>query len=116
MTAIAGVISSAINIDENATEYVVYVAVPGMQRGDFSITIGQGVLTITAVKSKDSLHCFGALQKKEEKSIQWTETIELPGDADTVMTAANYRNGELQIHIPKGEKEENNESTEIFVY
>lgn len=115
MTAIAGVISSAINIDENTTEYVVYVAVPGMQRGDFSITIGQGVLTITAVKSKDSLHCFGALQK-EEKSIQWTETIELPGDADTVMTAANYRNGELQIHIPKGEKEENNEPTEVFVY
>lgn len=32
------------------------------------------------------------------------------------MTAAIYRNGELQIHIPKGEKEENNEPTEVFVY
>lgn len=67
MTAIAGVISSAINIDENATEYVVYVAVPGMQRGDFSITIGQGVLTITALRVR--IHCIASEHSKKKKNL-----------------------------------------------
>jgi HSP20 family protein len=104
---------SLVNISEGNEEYVVYVVVPGMLRDDISISIKNGQLTVTASK-KEALHCF--MDNDKQDFSRWTKCIDLPADADTVMTAAVYRNGELQIHIPKGKAEEAGEPTEVFVY
>jgi HSP20 family protein len=106
-------ISSAVNIDEGKDEYIVYVVIPGMQRNDFGISINEGLLIISADK-QEALHCFG--KKNNEKLSHWKETVELPENADTVMTAAIYRNGELQIHIPKGERPITKTPVEVIVY
>lgn len=106
-------ITSAVNIDDQQQEYIVYVAVPGMQREDFSISIKKRKLIISACK-KEAIHCF--TEGTDQDQPRWTECFTLPADADTVMTAAVYRNGELQIHIPKGNAEVIGELTEVFVY
>ncbi len=104
-------ISSAMNINENQQEYIVYVAVPGMQREDFNITVEKRKLVLSACK-REAIHCFTG----GDKQPRWSQRFTLPADADTVMTAAVYRNGELQIHIPKGKPEVTKELTEIYVY
>lgn len=106
-------ISSAINVDEKNEEYVVYVAVPGMQRKDFSVNISSKLLTVAAAK-KEAMHCFSPYN--EQNFAKWQETFSLPEDADTVMTAAVYRNGELEIHIPKGKSTTTSTPVEVFVY
>jgi HSP20 family protein len=106
-------ISSAISMDDNKGEYIVYVAVPGMQRKDFSITINKKILTVAAVKT-EAMHCFSVYD--EQAFPEWKETFTLPEDADTVMTAAVYRNGELEIHIPKGKTNFSDSPVEVFVY
>lgn len=105
---------SAFSIDKNKEcEYIIYVAVPGMERKDFSVNIHNGQLVVSADK-KEMLHCYdagtGAVQAR------WEETFKLPKDADTVMTAAIYRNGELAIHIPKGKNIMPLPDTEVYVY
>jgi HSP20 family protein len=104
---------SSININDANEEYIVYIAVPGMQREDISISIKNKTLTVTAVK-KEALHCF--IDTDKQDCSKWTECFMLPADADTVMTAAIYHNGELQIHIPKGKTEAGGDTTEVFVY
>jgi HSP20 family protein len=106
-------IKPAVNINEGKNEYIVYVAVPGMERKDFSVTINNKLLTIAAHKS-EALHCFSVME--EAVLAEWKETFSLPDDADTVMTAAVYRNGELEIHIPRGCADTTSKTVEVFVY
>lgn len=88
---------STMVIDDNGAEYVVYLVVPGMERADFSISIDKSKLIVKAAK-KQSLHSFFG----DNKAVNLSESIDLPEDADTLLTAALYRNGEVQVHIPKG--------------
>lgn len=104
---------AALRLNDNREEYIVYVAVPGMQRKDISVRICDSFLTVYAVK-KEPLHCYMDTRKKD--CARWKESLALPADADTLLTAAVFSNGELQIHIPKGNGEFNKKEKEIFVY
>jgi len=109
----AATVSSAVSVEGNKEEYIVYVAVPGMERKDFSVTIINKSLVISAVK-KEALHCFSLYD--EQTFPEWKETFTLPEDADTVMTAAVFKNGELAIHIPKGKDIHGVSPVKVFVY
>lgn len=106
-------VSSAVSLGENPGEYVVFVAVPGMERKDFSVTIINKKLVVSAVK-KEAWHKFD--ESAEQFFSEWKETFMLPDDADTVMTAAIYKNGELEIHIPRGQDDHSKLPVEVVVY
>jgi HSP20 family molecular chaperone IbpA len=84
-----------------------------MQRKDIQVRVQNSRLTVCAAK-KEPLHCYMDTRKKD--CACYTESLVLPADADTLLTAAIYRNGELQIHIPKGEAQFDKKEKEIFVY
>ena len=105
------VIGSVSAMNETPDEYVFYVIVPGMQRKDFSIAIKGKELIVSA--EKRDLH---VLPGHVEPFLHWEEKFKLPADADTVMTAAVFRNGELAIHIPKGKSTAKRSLVDIFVY
>jgi HSP20 family protein len=105
-------LGSAINRNETHSEYVIYVAVPGMQRQDFSISVEAQTITVSAAK-QEALHCP---ETEIPVCPSWNETFRLPEDADTLMTAAVYRNGELEIHIPKCSGEAFAHPGKIYVY
>ena len=106
-------ISSTFNVDDTNNEYIVYLAAPGLQRDDIRVYIKNRELTVSATK-KEMMHCF--MQNENQDYSAWSESFTLPQDADTVMTAAIYRNGELQIHIPKGNGEKSDEIQLLHVY
>jgi HSP20 family protein len=106
-------VSSAVSLSDNSEEYIIYVAVPGMERKDFSVTIINKRLIVSAVK-REAMHCFS--QADEQSFPEWKEVFILPKDADTVMTAAEYRNGELAIHIPRGKDNPGGTPVQVYVY
>jgi HSP20 family molecular chaperone IbpA len=106
-------IHTALLLNDVRDEYIVYAAVPGMQREDIQVNIQNSRLTVCAAK-KEPLHCYMDVHNKD--CTRYRESLLLPADADTLLTAAVYRNGELQIHIPKGNPAEEKKATEIFVY
>ncbi|HMU45183.1 MAG TPA: Hsp20/alpha crystallin family protein [Chitinophagaceae bacterium] len=89
---------SPINIDEAGEEYIIYIAVPGVERENINVIISNGELIVSA-KKKELQHDF--MKNPDADCSHWKESFMLPVDADTLMTAAICRNGELQIHIPK---------------
>ena len=93
---------STINIDEAEQEYVLYVAAPGMQREDISVSVENGVITIVATGNKNE----ESANHGEQNSSEWKKSLRLPQNADPLLTAATCINGELQIHIPKGDNTE----------
>lgn len=101
-------LASSVNMNEYKKEYIIYVVAPGMLREDIRVYIENRELTISVAR-KEPLHCFLNYAKRDEK-------FKLPIDADTMMIAAIYRNGELQIHIPKGSSYNYAIIKEVFVY
>lgn len=103
------------NINEGSEEYVVYVDVPGIQREDIKVNVKENRELTIAASKKEALHCFTNTSKQD--FFRWTESFTLPADADAVTITAIYRNGELQLHIPKRKSPAIiNESITIFVY
>jgi len=107
------VVEPAVNIDEDDHEYVLYMGLPGMERKDFDITISNGILAIKANQIANA-RCYR--DRCEYSFGGWKRTFLLPGDADVIFSSAHYQNGELVIHIPKGNAIKNNEETVIYVY
>ena len=104
-------LQSAINISEADQEYVLYLSTPGMQRENISVSVEKGVITIVGTESK--LQAFS--DPSEKRSPEWKESLKLPQNADPLLTAATCINGELEIHIPKGDNTEK-EALMIHVY
>ncbi len=108
-----GRLNPAVSVREDEQEYVVYMLLPGFSRKDILVTISNSHLKISAAKKE----AFHYLLEEENGFPEFEETYRLPEDADTLMTAAVYRNGELEIHIPRGRSTmKQKKPVELFVY
>ena len=102
-------------IETEKDEYVVYVDMPGLDRKDFSVSFCENQLKISGNRP---IHIAGTTVKRPLFLNSWEQSFLLPADADTMLTAALFRKGELEIHIPKCRKQEFNTSAliEVVVY
>lgn len=103
----------SINVDETDEEYIIYMSMPGMRRENFGVTVGKGTLTISVgIKQNEQ----GFADHCDYDYYGWSRSYQLPEDADSLMTTAAFRNGELVIHIPRTEEVIHEELLLIHVY
>ncbi|OYT10894.1 MAG: heat-shock protein Hsp20 [Bacteroidetes bacterium 4572_112] len=102
----------ASNIIDNENSFEIYLAVPGLDKTNFDISIKEELLTVSDKSEKNT-------EKKENEAKRiyasrgynfknFSKTFTLPKDiVDKENISAKYENGELIITLPKKEKEEN---------
>jgi len=90
-----------VDIDENDTEYLFTVELPGVPKENVNIEIDNRLLTISGeknVKKEESKsNCF----RKETFSGTFTRSFTLPDHVETDQAKANYQDGVLELTIPK---------------
>lgn len=93
----------AVNVSETDKEFKLCVAAPGMDKKDFKVEAFDEMLTISAEKEKEEKkeEKNGRFNRREYNYSSWTRSFTLPENCDTTKIAAEYKNGELQILIPK---------------
>nr|WP_321451350.1 Hsp20/alpha crystallin family protein [uncultured Carboxylicivirga sp.] len=99
-----GVSIPAVNVKENKNQFDIEVAAPGMEKKDFKLDIDHNVLTISSEK----------LLKKEDESEKFTRrefsytsfyrSFTLPNSVYEDGIKASYKDGILNIRIPKKEE------------
>jgi HSP20 family protein len=82
-------------------EMVVRAEVPGFEAADFEVELRNNRLMITAAKKHET--------EEKEKGYEYAERryerfVELPIDIDPAKVEATYRNGVLEVHLPKPEE------------
>jgi HSP20 family protein len=92
-----------VNIADEEKEYVVEMAVPGMSKKDFSISVENGMLTISAETKAEKEEVKKNFTRKEFSFNTFSRSFTLPENANDEKIAANYENGILKIHIAKKE-------------
>ena len=102
-----------VNVEESDEEYIVYVMQSGMKREHLGVLVHNESLTISGGKPE---HLRKLADRCEYEYSAWSRTYRLPANAETVMTTAVFRNGELVLHIPKVDDTIRFEPLVIHVY
>lgn len=95
----------AVNIRENDDEFVVEVAVPGMDKNDFKIDLENNLLTISSEKVSNNEEKKDKYTRREYSYQSFKRSFTLPKNiVDSDKIKAKYHAGELIIQIPKKEE------------
>ncbi len=97
----------AVNIKENDKEVIIDVAAPGLSKKDFEISVENNTLTISAHKEEEKVEEGTNFVKKEFGFEKFQRSFTIPEDMfDTENIKATYKNGVLEITIPKKAEEQ----------
>lgn len=94
----------SVDILDNEDSYLVKAELPGVIKKDVNISVNDGVLTLSGEKKRD-------IEKKEDNYHltesfygKFERSFTLPKDVKSEGIKADYKNGILNINIPKAEK------------
>lgn len=99
-----GVIVPNIDMYERKDEIVVRVEIPGVDKNDIDLTITEDSLTIKGEVKKGEEVKDEDYYAREINYGSFTRTIALPVDVDSSKAKATYKNGILEIILPKKEE------------
>lgn len=89
------------NIVEEEKEFVIEMAVPGMNKKDFNVAIENGVITISAEKKTETEEVKKNFTRKEFSYNTFSRSFTLPENVNEEKIVANYENGLLKLHLGK---------------
>ena len=93
------------NIDENETNHLIEIAIPGLKKEDIKIELKENKLTISADVKNDENTKKGKSIRKEFSYHSFKRSFNLPKLVDTEKIEAKHENGLLTVLIPKKEEE-----------
>jgi len=95
-----------MDLEEKDNEVVVRAEAPGFEPAEFEVNASGNVLTIRA-EHKEGMEKEG--EEKEGQPRQWgyrrfERSVTLPTGVDADKAEAHYRNGVLELHLPRTEE------------
>jgi HSP20 family protein len=95
----------AINIWTNEEGLFVSAEMPGVRVEDIDINVNNNILTINGRRSPDEAPENAHFHRRERSSGEFSRTIELPYAVDAGKVEATFKDGILNITLPKTEAE-----------
>jgi HSP20 family protein len=105
----------AANITELEGSFQLDLAVPGMSREDFKIDVENNLLTISSEKQAQNEENEKNFTRKEFVYGSFSRSFTLPKSVDADNINASYKDGILQIVLPKKEEEKTKIKREIAI-
>ena len=93
----------AVDIFEKGEELVFRAEVPGVNKEDLDVRIEDGVLTLRGERKQESDVAEGNAHLMERSYGSFTRSFALPTTVDAAKIAASYKDGILEITVPKAE-------------
>jgi HSP20 family protein len=92
------------NIRERAEDFKIDLAVPGMEKKDFSVDVENGVLTIKGERKEENVEENEKITRREFHYGSFQRSFNLPESADVNKITAAYKDGVLSLTIAKLEE------------
>jgi HSP20 family protein len=105
-----GIPSPAIDIYEEKDEIIAKAELPGMTKDEIEVNLTDGRLTIKGERKKEEEVKEKDYYRSERAYGSFARTIELPDDVNTEKARATFKNGVLEIHLPKTEEAKKKET------
>jgi HSP20 family protein len=105
----------AVNIKEDDKNYVLDLAVPGIDKKDLKIDINEDVLTISSETKTESEESRDGYKRKEFSYSEFCRSFYIPENVNREKIEANYKDGVLSVSLPKQEEEKNKITRKIEI-
>lgn len=93
----------AANIRETEKAYHVELAAPGMKKDDFKLELNEDLLSIRSERKENKEEKTDRYTKREFNFSSFVRSFRLPEEVEADKIEATYKDGILQIEIPKKE-------------
>jgi HSP20 family protein len=90
-----------VDIQETAQEYFIKAEMPEMKREDVQVNVLDGVLTIEGERSQEKEEQGKTFHRAERSYGKFVRQFGLPAEVDAAKVQAEYRDGVLNVHLPK---------------
>lgn len=94
----------ASNIKERAEDFKIDLAVPGMDKKDFSVEVDNTVLTVSGERKEERVEENEKVSRREFHYGSFRRSFNLPDSANTEKISATYNDGVLSLTIAKREE------------
>lgn len=96
--------SPAVDIKETPKEYIVTAEVPGIPKKDIEIEISDNILTIKGERKSEKEEKSESYHRVERAFGSFCRSFTLPTQVNPDKIEANFKDGLLNIKIPKAEE------------
>ena len=103
-SATAGVWLPAVDILESKDAYLIRAELPGMKKEDFKLEVNEGTLTLSGERKPEVLTNGVEYHRSERVNGRFSRSFYLPQTVKQDGIKATYRDGILEIHVPKVEE------------
>jgi len=93
-----------VDIIETESEYLIKAELPEVKKEDVKITLQEGVLTIQGERKQEKEEKGKKFHRIERTYGTFSRSFTLPGYVDDAKVSAEFRDGVLNLHLPKSEK------------
>lgn len=94
----------AVNIAETDADFQIELAVPGLKKEDFKISIDKNILSISAEKKNENREESKKYSKREYSYTSFIRSFTLPDTIDHSKIDAAYTDGILKLTVAKKEE------------
>ncbi len=99
-----GVWAPAVDIQETKDSFLVKAELPGMKQEDIQITIVDNTLTLKGERRQENEVRNGGFTRIERAYGTFQRALALPSVVDADKVKAKYKDGVLEIELPKKEE------------
>lgn len=94
----------AVDILESKDSYLLRAELPGMKKEDLGVEIKDGVLTLTGERKFEETKDGVDYHRVERAQGKFSRSFDLPQTVKHDGIKATYRDGILEVHVPKAEE------------
>ena len=94
----------AVDIEETPESFVLHADLPGMDQKDVKVSLTGDTVTIRGERKPESRKGDGSLQRNERVYGAFERSFTLGAPVDKDRVKATYRDGVLEIVVPKAEE------------
>jgi HSP20 family protein len=94
----------AMDILESKDAYIIRAELPGFKKEDINVELKDETLTLSGERKSDELPEGVHYRSAERVSGKFVRSVILPETVNTDGIQASYKDGVLEIHVPKAEK------------
>lgn len=96
-----------VDITEDEKEFVIKAELPGLKKEEVKVTVEEGVMMISGERKVEKEEKTKKYHRIERSYGKFERSFTLPDKADASKVAAEFKDGVLQVHLPKTEKPAN---------
>ena len=93
-----------VDVEETAEAYVFRADLPGMEAKDVKVSLEGDTLTLRGERKRETDKVSGNVHRTERAFGTFERTFTLPAPVRGDQVKASYRNGVLEIHVPKADE------------